>query len=110
MADDRVTKPGGVSYSDQYERWSHGNSPSASEEARIQYEISRVMADVIRHDARHNPNALSPPATATPVGAQRVDAVDGWQEGKPLRLPSGQDEIKRLVDTFQPHGKDSGAG
>jgi hypothetical protein len=81
-----------------------------AEELAIQAGISATMVDVVRRDARHNPNALSPPVNVTPVGAQRVEAVDGWQEGKPLRLPPGQDEIKRLCDAAQPHGERSKAG
>jgi hypothetical protein len=37
-------------------------------EREIQAGIDQAMAEVIRHDARHNPNALSPPVTVTPVG------------------------------------------
>jgi hypothetical protein len=77
-------------------------------EKEIQAGISATMADVIRHDARHNPNALSAPATVVPVGAQRVEAVDGWAEQRPLRLPPGQDVIERLVNAELPHGPEHG--
>ena len=81
------------------------------EERRIQEGIDATMREVVRHDARHNPNALSAPVNVTPIGAQRVDAADnGWAEEKPLRLPPGQDVIERLVNAELPHGRESKAG
>ena len=89
-------------------RMFRSRGPTA-EELAIQAGISATMRDVITRDARHNPNALSPPVNVTPVGAQRVEAVDGWAEEKPLRLPPGQDVIERLVNAELPHGPEHGA-
>ena len=75
------------------------SAPPTAEELAIQRGISATMAEVVRHDARHNPNALSPPVNVPPAGAQRVEAADnGWANEKPLRLPMGQDVIERLVN------------
>jgi hypothetical protein len=75
-------------------RWaSYGSSPGAWETAQIQAGINRVMGDVITRDARYNPQALSAPPKATPVGAVPVApnpepvATRGWRSEIDLRLP-----------------------
>jgi hypothetical protein len=82
-----------------------------AEELAIQAGISATMADVIRHDARHNPNALSPPVTVRPIGAEPVVTAgsgNGWADEVPLRLPPGQDVIERMVNVELPHGPKHG--
>lgn len=83
-------------------------------EAEIQRGIDAAMADVIRRDARHNPNALDPPARVQVVGAPTVVDADsprqrGWVDPKPLEPPPGQDVIERLVNAALPHGPESKA-
>jgi hypothetical protein len=80
---------------------------------RIQAGIDATMREVVRYDARHNPDALSPPVNVRPVGAEPVVTAgsrNGWADEVPLRLPPGQDVIERLVNATLPHGKDSKAG
>ena len=78
------------------------------EERRIQAGISATMAEVIKHDARHNvhdrPSIL--PSDAKPMGS--VGSTNGWRDAAPLAPPPGQDLIERLVDTALPHGPLSG--
>ena len=50
-----------------------------AEELAIQAGISATMADVIRHDASHNPNALSPPATLLRLGHNELRR---WMVGR----------------------------
>lgn len=102
MANDRVTSEE-IAFMNMF----RSAGPTA-EELAIQAGISATMADVITRDARHNPNALSPPVNVSLVGAQRVEAVNGWAEEKPLRLPPGQDVIERLVNAELPHGPEHG--
>ena len=81
------------------------------EERRIQAGIDATMRDVITHDARHNPNALSPPVTVRPIGAEPVvtaGSKNGWADEVPLRLTPGQDVIERLVNAELPHGPEHG--
>jgi hypothetical protein len=79
----------------------------------IQRGIDAAMADVVRRDARHNPNAFGGGGTATPVGAPTVVSGPivtgpgetngvpnnwGWQGSAPLGPPPGQDIIEKTVN------------
>ena len=69
--------------------------------------ITKTMREVVSRDARHNPNALNPPATVKVANAPEVVTAGegrGWQEEKPLAAPPGQDAIERLVNAALPHG------
>jgi hypothetical protein len=83
-------------------------------DAEVQAGIDATMRAIINKGARHNPNALAPPAAVRVEGAPRV--VDGetrqgrgWVDPGPLELPPGQDAIERLVNAALPHGPGSKA-
>jgi len=80
----------------KFDRWSHAGAPSDAELAQIFRGIDETMNDVLRRDARNNPNALEPPPKVTAQGT-------GWIEPAPLSPPPGQDVIERMVNAALPH-------
>jgi hypothetical protein len=85
-------------------------------EDEIQQQITRTMGDVVRHDARHNPNGFRHPGEGNTRPAGAVPTVGlpnapgetngipnnwGWQAPTPLDVPGGQsaqDAIARMCD------------
>lgn len=78
----------------------------APTDEEIQRGIDAAMREVIRRDARHNPQALRAPENVRPAGAPVVvdGGTNGWAKEVPLRSPPGQDIIERLADVLAPHG------
>ena len=93
----------------RYDRWSHADTPSGDELARINKGINDTMRAIISD--RYNPtNSLPRSGAVTVVGAPKVETAGerGWAEQRPLTSPPGQDAIERLVNAELPHGPEHG--
>jgi hypothetical protein len=72
--------------------------------AEIQEGIRRTMIDVVRHDAKHNPNQHAPSGKVSPSGAVPVSRpgevnTTGWREPLPLASPNSADRIvEAMID------------
>ena len=78
----------------------------AAEQQRIHRGIDETMRAVITRDARCNPVTGNGSAPRDETGQRG----SGWADPLPLKPPPGQDIIKRLCDTMEPHGPNSKAG
>ncbi len=72
--------------------------------AEIQRGIDATMRDVVRRDARHNPQTVGASPSVTPVGAAPVvgpvTGGTGWRDYGPLQSPPGQDAIERIANAL----------
>ncbi len=91
----------------RYDRWSHDGAPTGADLARIQRGIDATMRDVVRRDARHNPQAVGNPQRVAPAGASQVvdtptpqGVGSGWAPFRPLESPPGQDAIERIANAL----------
>lgn len=104
--------------------WNEGGLPvrsrplSATEVApSVLADISRVMRDVVAHDARHNPNAIGQldkvmPAGAVPV-TDGVSLTPGWAKEIPIGpvvAPGSLAErvMGEMIDAALPPGRPKG--
>ncbi len=95
MKDDRFKETGAVGFA----RINLSRQPTAAE---IQRGIDATMRDVIRRDARHNPQAIGSSPSVTVQGAAPVvgGPSSGWRDYGPLQSPPGQDAIERIANAL----------
>jgi hypothetical protein len=96
---------------DRWSRWSTEGMPTGVEAMRVQLEIARTMADVIKDNRRsvHDTSSISDTASAP---QQRGN---GWQPDRPLAPPPGISIIDQMVDAalgpaFRPRKPDDEPG